>query len=283
MYEKKSATESILDWFERNPTAKARSGPLAKALKMDATRCADALARLAQPGNPLMRVKVEVGAKVRAPGAAKEQWEYWLAIGGKAPEPVKPYKAPPTYRREPNPRGLAQAEKNSPTFAKTESPAPQAIPAEADETGARDKKIVKVALTANVGDTAIIKATIEQLEGQLREAQIAAAEWQKKYETAIEGRAAEQHEASMQLADAAKRNQQLEEALQASGKVSSTQEARHPSGYVVARPKKPLRRFSKLHSAQTIALSAVRAGDRAEVFAIYHVGKAIPCAEWRTC
>ena len=53
------------------------------------------------------------------------------------------------------------------------------------------------------------------------------------------------------------------------------------TGYVVARPKKPLRRFTALASAQTIALSAVRAGGQAEVFALLPAGKAVRGAEWK--
>lgn len=52
-------------------------------------------------------------------------------------------------------------------------------------------------------------------------------------------------------------------------------------GYVVARPKKPLRRFTALASAQLTALNAVRAGSSAEVFALLPAGKAVRGAEWK--
>lgn len=53
------------------------------------------------------------------------------------------------------------------------------------------------------------------------------------------------------------------------------------SGYVVVRPKKPLRRFTALASAQTTALNAVRGGSSAEVFALLPAGKAVRGAEWK--
>jgi len=53
------------------------------------------------------------------------------------------------------------------------------------------------------------------------------------------------------------------------------------TGYVVARPKKPLRRFTALANAQLTALNAVRAGSSAEVFALLPAGKAVRGAEWK--
>lgn len=53
------------------------------------------------------------------------------------------------------------------------------------------------------------------------------------------------------------------------------------SGYIVVRPKKPMRRFTALASAQLTALNAVRAGSSAEVFALVPEGKAIRGAEWK--
>jgi len=54
-----------------------------------------------------------------------------------------------------------------------------------------------------------------------------------------------------------------------------------PAFYTVAIPKKPLRRFSKLETAQALALGAVRAGSQGEVFALHLVGKAVRGAEWK--
>lgn len=208
----KTATEAVLDWFERNPTAKARSGPLGKALKMDSAKCAEALSRLAVPGGPLLRAKVEVGAKDRQPGAAKEQWEYCLAAGGKAPEPVKPYKAPAAFRRPTTPPAV-----DSSALAKTKIPAPPAIPAAADETGATAKKIVNTTIDIKITDLPEYQAAVAQFEAALREAQISAAEWQKKYEVALSERDDERVEAAGKLAESETRIQQLEDALQAAG------------------------------------------------------------------
>jgi len=94
----KPMTEQILDWFECNPGAKMRSGPLAKALKADATKTAEALGRLTQ-GGQLDRVRVTVPANERGRAAA-EQWEYWLPLVGKVVPAPKPYQPPKAYRRD---------------------------------------------------------------------------------------------------------------------------------------------------------------------------------------
>lgn len=54
-----------------------------------------------------------------------------------------------------------------------------------------------------------------------------------------------------------------------------------PAGYVTQRPGKPLARFTKAESAQARAMSAARAGKRAQVFALVPVGVAVPGAEWK--
>jgi len=53
------------------------------------------------------------------------------------------------------------------------------------------------------------------------------------------------------------------------------------AGYVVQRPVKPLTRFSKIENAKARAISFARSGVRSQVFALVHVGMAIPGAEWR--
>ena len=52
------------------------------------------------------------------------------------------------------------------------------------------------------------------------------------------------------------------------------------AGYVTQRPGKPLARFTKAENAQARAMSAARAGKRAQVFALVPVGVAVPGAEW---
>lgn len=94
----KSMTDQIMDWFECNPAAKMRSGPLAKALKADATKTAEALGRLVGNGQ-LDRVRVTVPANERGRAAA-EQWEYWLPLGGKVVAPPPPYKPAKAFRRD---------------------------------------------------------------------------------------------------------------------------------------------------------------------------------------
>lgn len=69
--------------------------------------------------------------------------------------------------------------------------------------------------------------------------------------------------------------------LEAAQPVTATVKAIQPAGFVVAIPKKPLRRFTKLETVQALALGAVRAGSQAEVFALHPVGKAVRGAEWK--
>lgn len=140
--EKKTISEQILDWFERNPLAKMRSAPLAKAMKMDPSRAADALARLVTDGQ-LMRVKVTIGEKERMAGSPKEQWEYWLPLSGKAPAAVKPYTPPVTaHRVTPDLPSLSK----SPIVAKVETIAPQATAGALEETEEIAKKVVHSAV-----------------------------------------------------------------------------------------------------------------------------------------
>lgn len=54
-----------------------------------------------------------------------------------------------------------------------------------------------------------------------------------------------------------------------------------PSGYLVAAPKRPLRRVSKIGTARNLALAAARNGSgRGEVFSLIRIGKAVRGAEW---
>lgn len=95
--EKLSNNDAIIDWFERNPNAKARSGPLAKALKRDATQIAAALAYLAEK-KELGRLLVKVKDAERG-GGLKEQWEYWKPLGGTVGTPAKQYTPAKAVRR----------------------------------------------------------------------------------------------------------------------------------------------------------------------------------------
>lgn len=95
--------EQILDWFDYNPGSKARSGPLAKALKIGSTSCADALAKLAAEGK-LSRVKTKIDEGT-GQGSRPEQWEYSIpapetVAQPRTPTPFKPLGAQPrVYRR----------------------------------------------------------------------------------------------------------------------------------------------------------------------------------------
>lgn len=271
MSNSKTVKDQILDWFERNATAKVRSGPLAKALKISATQVADALLKMAESGE-LMRVQVSVPANEREKGSRSEQWEYWMPLSGKAPAPVKPYKPQPGFQR---PSSAAIPSKASGSLEI--SPAPVALkPADLtiqnNETPARDlEKLLRdaqAAFQASENLLAVAKKRNAELEESLAAAREAITIAQAEHD-------AEKVSAAEKLADAFARIAALEEAL------PSVSADRPASGFVVVSPAKPIKRFSKELNAKSAALSAAGRGKRAEVFSLHQVGAATPGAEWR--
>ncbi len=115
----KSLSETIIDWFERNPTSSMRSAPLAKAIKVSPDRVADGLWRLADQGK-LVKCKVVVGDSERTKGAPKTQWEYKLPAGAFALPEVKPLKVAKPYRRQPEDGSVTLAGSGSKTPAVSE-------------------------------------------------------------------------------------------------------------------------------------------------------------------
>lgn len=273
----KSMTDQIMDWFECNPAAKMRSGPLAKALKADATKTAEALGRLVGNGQ-LDRLRVIVPANERGRAAA-EQWEYWLPIGGKAIAPPPAYVPPKSFRREttaaPTEPALPQQNEFEATINRLYTTAAEREKkiAELENTVARDNELIK---TLEAGHDKILAgcdeikvdmaqkladsdARIVELEAALAESRAEADHWAKK------------------LADSDARVVELETALAAANSWGYGDLA----GYVVATPNKPLRRAKLEKNALQLALSAARANGTAEVYAIFPAGKAVRGAEWR--
>jgi hypothetical protein len=69
---------------------------------------------------------------------------------------------------------------------------------------------------------------------------------------------------------------------QFAGMVSPTLWAREPDGYIMTASKRKPRRITNPETAREAAISAIRAGaQRAEVFALVPVGRAVRGAEWR--
>lgn len=69
---------------------------------------------------------------------------------------------------------------------------------------------------------------------------------------------------------------------QFAGMVSPPLEAREPTGYIMTASKRKPRRITNPETAREAAISAIRAGaQRAEVFALVPVGRAVRGAEWR--
>lgn len=245
----KPMTEQILDWFEHNPGAKMRSGPLAKALKADATKTAEALGRLTDRGQ-LDRVRVTVPANERGRAAAA-QWEYWLPLGGKVVPAPKPYQPPKAFRRDMpaltvKPGDDQPATVDTPATEAQASPATAPAPAPAPEDELRR-----------------IKAELETARQELADS---------RAETDLV-----KVDMAQKLADSEARVVELEAALAAANSWGYGELA----GYVVATPNKPLRRAKLEKTAQQHAMSAARANGVAEVYAIFPAGKAVRGAEWR--
>lgn len=279
---KKTVKEQILDWFERNSSAKVRSGPLAKALKIAPAQVADALGKMAEAGE-LMRIRVAVAAADREVNSPTEQWEYWVPLSGKAPEPFKPYKPQPSVHR-PSSAGIP-----SRATATLEPPAPRAKPpiptAAANVPAAKPAENEESSTISNLhrelkASEAQAKAAIqraEKAEESLALAREQESILRQQLEAAQKAQDDQAVDSAAKLAEAHARIAALEE----SQPLASTLETRTAAGYVVVAPAKPIQRFNKQGNAQGAALSAAGSGKRAEVFALYPVGKAVPGAQWR--
>lgn len=241
----KPMTEQILDWFEHNPGAKMRSGPLAKALKADATKTAEALGRLTN-GGQLDRVRVMVPANERGRAAA-EQWEYWLPLGGKVVPAPKPYQPPKAFRRDTPAVTTTPAEPLATVAAQisateAHAPAPASVPDDELRRIKAELETARQELADSRAETDLVKVDMAQ-----------------------------------KLADSDARIVELEAALAAANSWSYGELA----GYVVATPNKPLRRAKLEKTALQHAMSAARANGVAEVYAIFPAGKAVRGAQWR--
>jgi len=151
---------------------------------------------------------------------------------------------------------------------------------------------VNVAADASKAISDLTQAGDQVKDLQIKELQIQLAEWQSAAQEIGANSAKEMRNAfaaqDIRLTDqvrktneALERVGQLEDQLQAGSFVSARVESIKPAGYIVARPKKALRRFNKEEVAESIALGAVRAGGSAEVFALVPHGKAVRGAEFR--
>lgn len=83
--------EAILDFFERNPSAKVRAAAIGKALKLNGTTCAGTLNRMCSAaGSRLKRKMVQISDQEKGPGIHGEQYLYWMEAAAVAPVVVKP-------------------------------------------------------------------------------------------------------------------------------------------------------------------------------------------------
>lgn len=294
--EKLSNTDAIIDWFERNPNAKARSGPLAKALKRDSTQIAAALAYLAEK-KTLGRLLVKVKDAERGVGL-KEQWEYWKPLGGTVATPAKQYTPAKAVRRSdvaaslPTINAVAappQTETEQPKLA--EEPAmlnvqptiacTQADLAELkhwrDICAVNDWKTPDdlIKHLAELDDKLVESAREQQEISRLLD--LSNSELTKSLNKLTDARTetAEAIQAQINAEEFSKIHQDLIADLKASLEKATA------GPFVVPVPGKPMIRFKKREKAEAAALSLARAGKRINVFGLIPIGKAIPGAEWR--
>lgn len=264
----KPLPETILDWFERNPTAKARSGPLAKAIKVDATRVAQAMGNLADVGK-LVRCKIYVPSEDRTPGAPEKQWEYALPAGGTALASVKPLKRATAVRRDQLPGATATPRSKERDPLPTTTPAPATIGeteqlankfANAPSADERQAAMMAEALAPSQQDASSAKDFAENAHAELATANATIAALQRQ---------------AMTDQDLIQSLKQRVAGLE--GQAASNDEKAGPpaaTGYLVIVPKRKPRKLTKFESAQQAATIAANVAGRADVVALVPVGTA---------
>ncbi len=243
-------TEKVMDWFERNPTAKTRCGPLSKALKADLSHLATTLNNLATRGQ-LGRVRVKVGKDEGGTGG--EQWEYFMPAGGFIAPAPKPYQPPKAFRRDTSTSAAAPAAATAwpPTSAEID-----AARAEADA--------IKVDMAQKLADcTTQLQAAEQQRDAHFDTAQ------EYKSQLDIAERAVE---AWIALARdfGCETLAELREKLNAKDNAPAIA----PIGYLVRVPKRKPRLLTKPETAIACAKAAAKAAGRADVLALVPAGTA---------
>lgn len=286
MTKPKTLREQILDLFDRDPVAKVRSGPLAKALKADQTAVAAMLAKMAEPGGELIRCKVFVPSEQRTGGSPKEQWEYRLAAGV-APAPVKPYVPPKAARREiqnscatpagrgANNAGTLASETTSDVAPCAEgqgvAPAAEQSAPAADEKAAPqsfEQRAVEIAcdrhnqLADLQADLASHLQTIERLQAE---------------KTDLLHLVERQKAEIADLTLAAKCFQEANERMQA--------KLDNAKAFIVRVPKRKLRLMTNLGKANEASAKAANAAGQSELCAVIslgkHVRRKVAAVEWK--
>lgn len=274
----KTLPETILDWFERNPMAKARSGPLAKAIKVDATRVAQALGSLADAGK-LVRCKIFVASAERTRGAPEQQWEYALPAGGTALTSAKPLKRETAVRRDQLPGATAtpRSKERDPLPGATPAPAPTPI----GETEQLANKPANTAPSANERQTAMMEEAIGKTTPIVAKISIDASS-AKDFAEKTQAELAAANTTIATLQRQAMTDQDLIQSLKQrvaslEGQAASNDEKAGPpaaTGYLVIVPKRKPRKLTKFESAQQAATIAANVAGRADVVALVPVGTA---------
>ncbi|MBS1188936.1 MAG: hypothetical protein H6R10_728 [Rhodocyclaceae bacterium] len=281
----KTLREKILDWFERNLGAKARSGPLAKALKADPTQVAAALGQMAEAGGDLIRCRVTVSDAERN-GGKKEQWEYALATG-KAPAAVKPWHPPMAARRDsssgiPSHSGAATTQAGSGANNPGSQPSETSLatsmaeglaeaPGAEQSAPAADDKVccgaAKVMATTAGQEVTALREEIERLQAELAQernfSEMASAMGRKTISN-LEQESARLRE---DLANTQAAFRMMSAALdKATASVS---------GFVLRVPKRKPRFLSEKPSALKATNDAAKNAGRADLFALVKIGRAV--------
>lgn len=280
----KPLPETILDWFERNPTAKARSGPLAKAIKADATRVAQAMGNLADIGK-LVRCKIYVPSEDRTPGAPEKQWEYALPAGGTALASVKPLKRKSAVRRDQLPGATATPRSKErdplPTATPAPAPAPSPSPATIGETEQLANKLANTIPSADERQKEMMEEAIgkaspgsEKIGIEDSATTSSLAKTMSALISAKSTIAALQRQAMVDqdlIQSLKQRVASLED------QAASNDEKAGPlaaTGYLVIVPKRKPRKLTKFETAQQAATIAANVAGRADVVALIPVGTA---------
>lgn len=278
MTKKIPLTEKILDWFENNSTARVRSAAMAKTMKEDLARTADALSSLSDNGK-LIRTKTDVAPAERTKGGPLTQWEYRLPLMTE-PNRVKPYTPPTAPARRGSTVALPSLAHTPLSSSVTQAGSGDVTPAAADrstslassfsgEAAAVNEPPQPNSPVAEVGSDDIAESSLESL--------IIA---NHKFFRQVANMLGDELAPMTHLECAKRINDRFEMLEKESLKLRSAYEPLTNCGFMLRTPKQPHRVFISLTSAQSAALSAARQHGQGEVFALIPVGKARRGAEW---
>ena len=296
-----SLRDTVLDWFERNPTGATRVVPLAAALKGNADRISQACYKLAEEGL-LTRCLITVSAEDRTGTSRKTQWEYRLAAGTMPTAITKPYKPAEAYRRTPNVGSVTtQAVSGDVTTAAVHRTTSLAKNSDEGTASIEPPKLDRTPAEAGPSELESLRKQIADLEDDIRR-QVQRASAAETNRDHMKQLAEERlvhliaHEMTiknwLELAREFECKSVPELRVFINATVDRINALKSATGqgdkndertkqFVVRTPSQPPR-FTKRHkTAHAAALSAASRHGIAEVFALVPVGKAVRGAVWK--